>query len=964
MPPYGNVPIRAMKKRTTVHRAPNLILQGIACLLPFTTHSYLKAGEEVGAADRQNELAVQVMEIARQQCVACHNAKQAEGGLRLDEHAGWLQGGDSGPAIDADQPDASYLLERVRSEEDPMPPDGNAVGARRLTAAEISVIVQWIAAGAPGWKSEMAATAPQFQPLPPGFNPIYAMEASSDNQALAVGHGDTVWITDPSGQGESNPLVDPALAPRRSTHLDVVQSIAFSPDSQRLATGGYRTLKIWRRQVEAVPVFQGLRPPAETMVVSGDGKWMATWDASGGVEFIDVARGIAHRLLRRLDEPVTAVAWEDGTQQWITCDRTGDWRFITPTELSVIPIATNERVSAIQVLGDAHGQLLAREASGRVAWGQLFAPPDSAPRIEWKWLKTVPSCVQVLSLDVVTAAGAAPSQPASANDAGTRIAWFLNEDGTLVQVDVHSDEVQREVPTGIPELRTAVIDAGGAVAILVPGEGHPIVWSIDNNEQLALLNRDYRMVQPIARRRQDVARQQAWLQSLAASMPQFEEAAQKEREAEMRFREERDKAAEALAAREQELMAAREAVEKADQALAAAEAAIEAAKQAAEQKRKELEEQKKQVTQAEERRKAAQTELAEREQALAAAVDAAAYAAQRVEEGKQRIAEEENTLKRFQTDLQQLQAQEMIVPQVRSMATLETGELAIANGDRYVHVFSVDGQPRGFLTATETIAHLFSGSDRSLMAITDGGALLRWTWPAPFVLEQSIGAANQQVWSDRVTALAFSPDGQLLAVGSGPPSRFGDLKILSTEDFSVVHDLGQVHSDTVFALQFSPDGRLLASAGADKLCRIIDTTQWRVLRNLEGHTHHVLALAWYDDSQRLLTGSADQTIKVWEVATGQQQRTIAGLPGEITALRLVGTSSQVIAAMSDGSVRLINSDDGKTVRTFAGGENALFAATLFADQKRIAAAGQTGKVWIWNMDDGKLSQTLNFPRIP
>src|SRR5262249_8218291 len=70
--------------------------------------------------------------------------------------------------------------------------------------------------------------------------------------------------------------------------------------------------------------------------------------------------------------------------------------------------------------------------------------------------------------------------------------------------------------------------------------------------------------------------------------------------------------------------------------------------------------------------------------------------------------------------------------------------------------------------------------------------------------------ALTNVWG-AVNDLKFSPDGQLLAVAGGQPPARGDLRLFDTTDWKLVASLGG-HLDTVSCVSWSPDGTRLASA--------------------------------------------------------------------------------------------------------------------------------------------------------
>jgi hypothetical protein len=101
----------------------------------------------------------QVRPILVERCYACHSAKVAQSGLRLDSRAALLAGGARGPAITPGQPDKSLLLTAIAYSDAKlqMPPSG------RLKASEIAVLTEWITQGAtwPVGKGATPAAAPK-----------------------------------------------------------------------------------------------------------------------------------------------------------------------------------------------------------------------------------------------------------------------------------------------------------------------------------------------------------------------------------------------------------------------------------------------------------------------------------------------------------------------------------------------------------------------------------------------------------------------------------------------------------------------------------------------------------------------------------------------------------------------------------------------------------------------------------
>src|SRR5271166_4511073 len=89
------------------------------------------------------------------------------------------------------------------------------------------------------------------------------------------------------------------------------------------------------------------------------------------------------------------------------------------------------------------------------------------------------------------------------------------------------------------------------------------------------------------------------------------------------------------------------------------------------------------------------------------------------------------------------------------------------------------------------------------------------------------------------------------------------------------------HADVAYALAFSPDGRILASASGDSTVKLWEATTGYQLRTLAGHTAEVSSVIFSPDGRTIASGSDDQTIRLWNSADGRElkklMRSISGV---------------------------------------------------------------------------------------
>lgn len=130
------------------------------------------------ADDRENHFEARIRPLLAKHCIGCHGPEKQKGGLRLDDRAGWSQGGDTGPALIPGKPDSSNLIHAVKRDGSisAMPPK------QALAPAEVQALERWILDGAHdprgaverlgGMTTEAAKRWWSFQPIgrptPPG----------------------------------------------------------------------------------------------------------------------------------------------------------------------------------------------------------------------------------------------------------------------------------------------------------------------------------------------------------------------------------------------------------------------------------------------------------------------------------------------------------------------------------------------------------------------------------------------------------------------------------------------------------------------------------------------------------------------------------------------------------------------------------------------------------------------------
>jgi len=245
---------------------------------------------------------------------------------------------------------------------------------------------------------------------------------------------------------------------------------------------------------------------------------------------------------------------------------------------------------------------------------------------------------------------------------------------------------------------------------------------------------------------------------------------------------------------------------------------------------------------------------------------------------------------------------------------------------------------------------LFANNDRLIV----GGGVPGVTGVVTVVeLKTKSAARSFGGYSDLVTSLAISPDGQWLAIGSADHSVVLEPLTHSTPGIRLVG-----HSGAVLAAVFSPSGDLVITASADRSIKTWNL-KGELIRSFNQHTEIIHALALRPRAGpgpfECASGSDDHTVRIWQPAIGRMVRIIRGHGAPIFALSYDPSGTTLFSARKEGVIRRLDNDSDEILTMRAAHDDAIYSLTVSPDGQKLASGDWTGNVKIWHLGP----QTLN-----
>jgi WD40 repeat protein len=213
--------------------------------------------------------------------------------------------------------------------------------------------------------------------------------------------------------------------------------------------------------------------------------------------------------------------------------------------------------------------------------------------------------------------------------------------------------------------------------------------------------------------------------------------------------------------------------------------------------------------------------------------------------------------------------------------------------------------------------------------------------------------------------LEFSSDGKTLAVGGGGYDKkfekaWGEIRFW---DATTGKEAGTINWDEnrVTGIAFSPDGKTLASCSSNGAVVLWDVATAKKKSDLGKNPNGAHSVAFTSDGKTLACGNfvRELTIKFWDVNTGKETRTIESKENaSVLSMKfLPDNKTLAVGGIDSDGLRDVNvrgayvalwDETGKQT-ALKGHFRAVFCVSLDRDATRLAASGLDKIVHVWEL---------------
>jgi len=216
----------------------------------------------------------------------------------------------------------------------------------------------------------------------------------------------------------------------------------------------------------------------------------------------------------------------------------------------------------------------------------------------------------------------------------------------------------------------------------------------------------------------------------------------------------------------------------------------------------------------------------------------------------------------------------------------------------------------------------------------------------------------------RIESLTYTADGKILGMAGGSAAQFGEVQLWDTATNTLIKAMRSSY-DTIYGLSFSPDASRVAFGCSDQTVRVLSVEDEKELIKFDNHSDWVFGTIFSTDGSHFVSAGRDTALKLVEVDTGSFVDDINSSNkgyGEINTIARHPTEDWVLNGGEDRIPRLykifreIRRDVGNTdfnlIQAYEAQSGTIEGVAFSADGSRLATGSTGGEARVYNTEDG------------
>ncbi len=284
---------------------------------------------------------------------------------------------------------------------------------------------------------------------------------------------------------------------------------------------------------------------------------------------------------------------------------------------------------------------------------------------------------------------------------------------------------------------------------------------------------------------------------------------------------------------------------------------------------------------------------------------------------------------------------------VSSLDIDHEGQRAVTGSrDRRVYVWDLD---------TGQVIHEYRGHGsyvRDVAFIAGGRQVVSRCNDAIRIWDTETGEERLGIVDEHISAIALSPDGTRMATIRGSDDR---IEIRSLATGAVLETLPR-RIGAANRIAFSPDGQQLAIGSKNHIIRIWDLAAAADVLALVGHAGRIQSVHFSRNGRELISASDDRTVKRWDLEASRAQ--VYTLPPDQRILDVAhGDSRQILVQDQDERAQVLDPATG-TMLPIGPADTAIVSGSFSANGRLAGLISAAGAAIVWDIPSGRALHTL------